>query len=334
MVTNVELDHHSRWALAGRADRGVRALLRTGLRRSALPRRRRASTRSPGGQRVARFDADAPGARRSSCASRAATTSSTPARRSAALELAGFDARRRAARPWPSFPGMRRRLERKGRRDGAAIYDDYAHHPTEVAATLAALRELAPTRLIAVFQPHLYSRTKALARRLRRARSPRPTRSACSTSIRRARSRSGPLAGVSGLDVARAAADHAGGRPVLVARGRASAPSGRSPRGCATGDLLVTIGAGDVFRLADALVVTARGTAVSCPGGVERDYPLARLTTVRAGGRADLFARPDERASELVELLALGGGARASRSRWSARARTCWSPTTAFAAWC
>ena len=64
---------------------------------------------------------------------------------------------------------MARRLERKGEHDGALIYDDYAHHPTEVAASLAALRELPHRRLIAVFQPHLYSRTKALAARFGRA---------------------------------------------------------------------------------------------------------------------------------------------------------------------
>ncbi len=58
---------------------------------------------------------------------------------------------------------MLRRQELKGGRDGALIYDDYAHHPTEVRATLEALRELEPKRILAVFQPHLYSRTKALA---------------------------------------------------------------------------------------------------------------------------------------------------------------------------
>ena len=42
------------------------------------------------------------------------------------------------------FPGVRRRLELKGSRDGARIYDDYAHHPTEVRAALSALRELSP----------------------------------------------------------------------------------------------------------------------------------------------------------------------------------------------
>ena len=64
------------------------------------------------------------------------------------------------------------------------------------------------------------------------------------------------------------------------------------------------------------------------PAGVERDYPLARLTTVRAGGAAELFARPASAEAELVELLAWADARAASRSRSSARARTCWSPTT------
>ena len=63
--------------------------------------------------------------------------------------------------------------------NGAAVYDDYAHHPTEVAAAIAAARTLGPRRLVAVFQPHLYSRTRALARAFgtrwpRRRRRPAP----------------------------------------------------------------------------------------------------------------------------------------------------------------
>ncbi len=62
------------------------------------------------------------------------------------------------------FPGTWRRFEYKGEtRAGAAVYDDYAHHPTEIKATLKAARELFPKRkIIVVFQPHLYSRTKLL----------------------------------------------------------------------------------------------------------------------------------------------------------------------------
>jgi UDP-N-acetylmuramate--alanine ligase len=63
-----------------------------------------------------------------------------------------------------SFQGTWRRLEKKGvTPEGVIIYDDYAHHPTEIKASLQALRELYPNKKITVlFQPHLYSRTKAL----------------------------------------------------------------------------------------------------------------------------------------------------------------------------
>jgi UDP-N-acetylmuramate--alanine ligase len=65
-----------------------------------------------------------------------------------------------------SFSGTWRRLEKKGEtKEGVTIYDDYAHHPTEIKASLQALRELYPKRdknIVVLFQPHLYSRTKAL----------------------------------------------------------------------------------------------------------------------------------------------------------------------------
>ena len=62
-----------------------------------------------------------------------------------------------------NFSGTWRRLEKKGEtKEGIIVYDDYAHHPTEIKASLQALRELYPNQTITVlFQPHLYSRTKA-----------------------------------------------------------------------------------------------------------------------------------------------------------------------------
>jgi UDP-N-acetylmuramate--alanine ligase len=169
----------------------------------------------------------------------------------AALELAGFDLDA-AAGALSSFPGMLRRLELKGRRDGAVIYDDYAHHPTEVAATLSALRDLQPNRLIAVFQPHLYSRTKALTPGFGRALASADEIGVLDVYPAREEP-VGPLAGVSGLDVARAAADHAGGKPVWWLVDAESAARALAPR-LREGDMLVTIGAGDIHRLADALV--------------------------------------------------------------------------------
>jgi UDP-N-acetylmuramate--alanine ligase len=248
VVTNLELDHHSRWA--------SRAELAEAFRRFCEPAGGLALPADGtldgliNGQRVAGFDAERPGP---------ALELSVPGRHNlldaraalAALELAGFDLEP-AAGALRSFGGMLRRLELKGHRDGAAIYDDYAHHPTEVAATLEALRELAPRRLIAVFQPHLYSRTKALGPRFGEALAAADEVGVLDVYPAREEP-VGPLAGVSGLDVARAAADHAAGRPVwwLVDAERAAAALG--PR-LGEGDLLVTIGAGDVHRLAEAMV--------------------------------------------------------------------------------
>jgi UDP-N-acetylmuramate--alanine ligase len=61
-----------------------------------------------------------------------------------------------------AFTGVQRRFEYKGELNGARFYDDYAHHPTELAAALTAAKELPHTRVIAAFQPHTYTRTKAL----------------------------------------------------------------------------------------------------------------------------------------------------------------------------
>ena len=248
VVTNVELDHHSRWS--------SRAELVEAFRRFCEPARGLAL---PGdgsldalraGQEVIEFDTDRPGpplelrvpGRHNLLDARAAL---------AGLELSGFELEP-VAQALASFPGMLRRLEPKGHRNGAAIYDDYAHHPTEVAAALAALRELAPRRLIAVFQPHLYSRTKALAERFGQALA--AADEIAVLDVYPAREEPiGPLAGVSGLAVARAAADHAGGRPVwwLVDAGTAQEALGPTLR---EDDLLVTIGAGDIHKLAEALV--------------------------------------------------------------------------------
>ena len=67
-----------------------------------------------------------------------------------------------AAGALATFPGAHRRLERLGTWRGASIYDDHGHHPTKVRATLAAARELEPRRLVLVFQPHRFSRFQAL----------------------------------------------------------------------------------------------------------------------------------------------------------------------------
>jgi UDP-N-acetylmuramate--alanine ligase len=169
----------------------------------------------------------------------------------AAVELAGLEVAGAAA-AMATFPGVARRLERVGERAGALVYDDYAHHPTEVAAALSAARELEPRRLIAAFQPHLYSRTRALSRQLGAALA--GADEIAVLDVYPAREEPvGELAGVSGKAVADAAADSGAGRPVwwLPDRERAAAALADRLR---PGDLLLTLGAGDIHLLAESLV--------------------------------------------------------------------------------
>lgn len=231
VITNIEMDHHSRW--------GSMAELRAAFDRFAAS------------ARLARFDIDSPGPERLSLAVPGAHNVLNARAALAAAELAGFDLDAVAA-ALAGFAGVHRRLELKGERDGALIYDDYAHHPTEVRAALGALREMSPARLVAVFQPHLYSRTKALAEQFGAALA--LADEVAVLDVYPAREQPvGELAGVSGLDVARAAADRMGGRRVFWTPTAIQAKAALEPR-LDPGSVLVTIGAGDVFRLGEALV--------------------------------------------------------------------------------
>ena len=168
-----------------------------------------------------------------------------------------------------TFGGVARRLERKGSHNGAEIFDDYAHHPTEVAAALSSFADPAPCRLIAVFQPHLYSRTKALAGRFGKALAAADEIMVLDVYPARERPE-GELAGVSGRAVAEAAADHAGGRPVWWLEDLDTAERALRSR-LRKGDVLVTLGAGDVCELADRLARSAEGEThpVDAAGEIE-----------------------------------------------------------------
>src|SRR5207237_751298 len=119
----------------------------------------------------------------------------------------------RAARSLEDFRGAKRRFERLGETPaGVPVYDDYAHHPTEVAAVIAAARTLGPRRLVAVFQPHLYSRTRSLAREFGHALAAAGITAV--VAVYPARERAEDFPGVEGGLVAARAADAAGGRTV------------------------------------------------------------------------------------------------------------------------
>jgi UDP-N-acetylmuramate--alanine ligase len=151
-----------------------------------------------------------------------------------------------------TFTGARRRFELLGETEaGASVYDDYAHHPTEVAAALAAARTLAPQRLIAVFQPHLYSRTRALARQFGEALA--AADSCVVLDVYAARERVEDFPGVDGRLVATAAADAGDGRTVGWLRSLDAAERWLRSE-LRAGDVCLLMGAGDIDSLGHALV--------------------------------------------------------------------------------
>jgi UDP-N-acetylmuramate--alanine ligase len=150
------------------------------------------------------------------------------------------------------FRGARRRLELLGSTSaGAVVYDDYAHHPTEVAAAIAAARTLGPGRLVAVLQPHLFSRTQALSREFGVALAQADVGAVLP--VYASREAAGDFPGVDGRRIATAAADAGGGRVMAWLPGFDEAR--RFLDGSLrAGDLCLMMGAGDIDALGRSLV--------------------------------------------------------------------------------
>ena len=149
-----------------------------------------------------------------------------------------------ALQPLAQFRGVGRRFERLGEQNGIAWVDDYAHHPTELRVTLAAARQAFPgRRLVAVFQPHLYSRTAAHGTAMGEALAAADL--AVVTDIYAARE--APMPGVTGEAVANAA--KAKGAQVLYQPVRAKLAE-QVAAVIRPNDVVLTLGAGDITRLA------------------------------------------------------------------------------------
>jgi UDP-N-acetylmuramate--alanine ligase len=150
------------------------------------------------------------------------------------------------------FEGAGRRFQELGESaSGARVYEDYAHHPTEIAATLRAARTLPHRRLVAVFQPHLYSRTALLAREFGVALAEADT--IVVLDVYPAREQAEDFPGVSGLTLAETAADAASGRPVYWLPGFQEARALLAGL-LQEGDICLVMGAGDVDSLGRMLV--------------------------------------------------------------------------------
>jgi UDP-N-acetylmuramate--alanine ligase len=227
VLTNVELDHHATFASSAELEELFERWL------EGVPNVVRGEELEPADVRLA-----VPGEhnrRNAACAL-------------AALELAGVR-RSDAEAALEDFRGVRRRLELRGEVDGVRVVDDYGHHPSEVAAALAAVRDGSNGRLLVLFQPHLYSRTRHLAAELAAALA--HADAVCVTDVYPAREQ--PVAGVTGKLVVDALADL---RPGLSIGWAPTVEDGVGfLRGRArSGDTVLTLGAGDVDRAASLLV--------------------------------------------------------------------------------
>jgi UDP-N-acetylmuramate--alanine ligase len=232
VLTNVELDHHATFA----SEEEVRELFERWL--AEAPAQVRGEELEP----VA-LELEVPGEHNRRNAATAVAT----------LELAGIP-REEAARVLPEFRGAGRRFESRGEAHGIRVFDDYGHHPTEIAATLSAARAAADGgRLLVLFQPHLYSRTRHLAPALARALS-----AADAVAVTRVyAAREEPVEGVEGKLVVDALAAERPGMPVAWMPGLEDAARFLSRR-ARPGDVVLMIGAGDVERAAPLILEELR----------------------------------------------------------------------------
>jgi UDP-N-acetylmuramate--L-alanine ligase len=199
------------------------------------------------------------------------------------------------------FRGASRRFEVKYRSPEYMVVDDYAHHPTEIKATLAAARNSGWKRVLALFQPHRYSRTRALLGEF--AGAFHDASEVFITEIYAASEAA--MAGVTGETVAEAVrgSGHAQVHyePTL-GRLRAAVNAILQP-----GDLVITLGAGDIHRvaqhLAEGLVwYTELRALLKEESTLRRDEPLHKHTTMRIGGPGQLWFEPVDEQDLIVGL--------------------------------
>lgn len=222
-----------------------------------------------------------------------------------------------------TYTGIGRRFEHKGAAAGVTVIDDYAHHPREIEATIDAARGRFPERRVwAVFQPHTFSRTRALLDDFGEALS----RADRAVILDIFAARETDNLGISSSDLA----DRVAGSSVVT---NPTAAAELLATHCRTGDVVLTIGAGDITTAGPLLLNrlhAAKGTRRSPEGGraplipdhpdlkVLIDSPMSLHTTWRVGGPADYLVRaphPDALraavrwgAAEGMPVTVIGGG--------------------------
>ncbi|MEP6698190.1 MAG: UDP-N-acetylmuramate--L-alanine ligase [Verrucomicrobiota bacterium] len=189
------------------------------------------------------------------------------------------------------FEHARRRFEVKYASDRFLLVDDYAHHPTEISATLATAKSAGRNRVLAMYQPHRYSRTKALRREFGRAFD--HADHVVVTDVYPASE--APLPGISGQTIADEIAAH--GHAGVSYQSRLERVHCDVGNMIAAGDIILSLGAGNIHEqlslLAADLVIAERLKAIVGEKGEVRLYePLAKHTTLRVGGPAQFWVEP------------------------------------------
>jgi UDP-N-acetylmuramate--alanine ligase len=208
------------------------------------------------------------------------------------------------ARALGRFPGVDRRFQHLGEALGATVIDDYGHHPTEIQAVLSAVREGFGSRTVVVFQPHRYSRTRALLEEFGRAFFLADT--VVVTDVYAASET--PIPGVDGAAVAEALRRH--GHPhVLHVADLDDVPATLEGL-VGDGDVLLTLGAGNVWTVGDRLVRSARRRA-----GAKRSRTAARKTATKSRTPAKTSGDAKSRARGTKRSAARSSSTRGRSSR-------------------
>ncbi len=219
----------------------------------------------------------------------------------------------KAAEALAQFSGAKRRFERVYDDENIVVVNDYAHHPTEVRATIAAARSLDHKRLIVAFQPHRYTRTQSLLEQFGAAFA--GADKLFLTEIYSAGEK--PIEGVNGYTLVDAL--HAAGQENVIYEPRLERLAKHLAAEAQSGDLILVMGAGDIHQVAQKAgeilvkrkpVVTEQPVRIdadlhallSDKARIRRDEPMARHTSLKVGGLAELWVEPwNER--DLAKLL-------------------------------
>ncbi|MEP6603535.1 MAG: UDP-N-acetylmuramate--L-alanine ligase [Spartobacteria bacterium] len=201
------------------------------------------------------------------------------------------------------FQHARRRFEIKYESDRFLLVDDYGHHPTEIRATLKTARSSGRKRILTMFQPHRYSRTKLLCQDF--ARSFDDADRVVVTDVYG--SNEAPIPGISGQTIVDAIVQH--GHRAVSYQPQLSRVHCDVGNAIDSGDLVLSLGAGNIHEqlsiLAADLVIAEKLKAIVGEDGDVRLYePMAKHTTLRVGGPADFWVEPrNENAfAELIQF--------------------------------